>query len=170
MEFYEYEGLEQHHVKYLERDGVDEIILVTPYEHGRIHKELHSAGVRTITKEIIFAAHLRSPRHEAYEKSDKRKEQRKKHGTSIKTKQTRHEYYKNRGGRDIQHKYRKSEAGILAKMESLNNTEYITFLEPLGEKVGLREKITFNKNTGHVGYTAYFRGYHCELPVITIDN
>ena len=28
-----YKGLEQHHVKYIERDGVDEIILVTHEEH-----------------------------------------------------------------------------------------------------------------------------------------
>ena len=53
--------LVQHHVKYEELHGVDEIILLTPKEHMKAHRELKANGVKSVRLWRVNAAHKRSP-------------------------------------------------------------------------------------------------------------
>lgn len=54
----------QHHTKYLELDGVDEIIEVTPEEHGLFQMQRGFA----IPRDVVIKAHRRSPKHLEYDK------------------------------------------------------------------------------------------------------
>lgn len=68
------EKLEQHHVRYKELHGEDEIVMLTISEHKRLHAELRANGAKPIPEWIIAAAHERSPkckiRHKMWEKSE----------------------------------------------------------------------------------------------------
>lgn len=53
--------LEQHHIRYEELHGEDEIILLTSEEHKKVHREDKANGFKPIPKWISNAAHERSP-------------------------------------------------------------------------------------------------------------
>ena len=97
--------LEQHHVKYLERDGKDEIILVTPDEHRRIHRRLKAQGVLPVSKRIRDDAHNRSPVGKAtsaeYAQSDEGKMHKARYERSEKGKAARKRYRQSEKGRTV---------------------------------------------------------------------
>ena len=66
--------LEQHHIRYEEIHGEDEIILLSREEHRKVHREDQANGFKPIPDWIVKAAKSRSPGRKAaqaeYEKSD----------------------------------------------------------------------------------------------------
>lgn len=60
--------LEQHHVRYLEIHGEDEIIMLSHEEHRKVHSEDKANGFKPIPKWVVDAAHYRSPVHRAAKK------------------------------------------------------------------------------------------------------
>lgn len=55
--------LVQHHTKYKEIHGVDEIVLMRCGEHIKHHNRLRKAGCCKIPPDVTHDAHLRSPKH-----------------------------------------------------------------------------------------------------------
>jgi hypothetical protein len=103
------EILDQHHVKYLERDGEDEIIFVTHKEHMRIHNELKAQGVPPIPLEVIKAAHARSPLGRASNK---------KFRQSVKGKILEKRMRRSASGRTGQKRWRQSNLGKKAQIRA----------------------------------------------------
>lgn len=58
--------LEQHHIKYEEIHGEDEIVMLSRSEHRLIHRELRADGAKPIPVNVIQAAHQRSPERKKY--------------------------------------------------------------------------------------------------------
>ena len=62
--------LEQHHIKYKEIHGVDEIVMLTPSEHKELHRRLRREGKCNVPADelakISHRAHRRSPRSKAW--------------------------------------------------------------------------------------------------------
>ena len=150
MEFEEYDGLEQHHVKYLEIDGEDEITLVTPEEHTQIH--LNSER-EVIPARIVDAAHQRSPRRKAWVHSEAGKVARLRYDQSDK-------------GRALQKRARNSDKGKATDKRRRQYLQSIHFSESHGTGTLLWERIQFNTKTGTVNYFSGFLGTTSKLPVI----
>ena len=99
--------LEQHYVKYLERDGEDEIIVLTSKEHKEIHREMRANGMPLVSEEIIQAAHARSPRRKSTNKKYQQSEEGK---VIIREANLRHE--KTVKGKAVKKKYSQTEKGV----------------------------------------------------------
>ena len=54
--------LEQHHIRYEEIHGEDEIIMLTHNEHKKVHREDRANGFKPIPRKIQQAARARSPK------------------------------------------------------------------------------------------------------------
>ena len=104
--------LEQHHIRYEEIHGEDEIIMLTHEEHVKVHKEDRANGAESIPLWIVEAAHLRSPAYKAtwaaYEKSEESKARNVKYRRSEKGETTRVAYMKSEKGRAKTARYTQS--------------------------------------------------------------
>lgn len=126
---------EQHHVKYKELHGEDEIVMLTHAEHRQLHARLRREGKCNVPadelEKVSDAARRRSPRGRKYAQSDERKLAAKIHRQSELGRQTanKHEAYR----------------------------QSIRFDESFGKYTLFREHIRYNHETGSVGYTAGFQ-------------
>lgn len=129
--------LEQHHIRYEEIHGEDEIILLSHEEHLKVHREDHANGFKPIPDWIVRAAQDRSPvgkvahkRHRqtegyrhtriAYEQSDVGKVAREQYKQSDKGKATRIAYDQSEEGKAIN---RVASAKYRAKMKAIKDGE-----------------------------------------------
>lgn len=137
--------LEQHHVKYEEIDGVDEIIMLTRSEHVKLHRELRINGAEPVPLWIIEAARRRSPGN----------------------KTTSAAYDQSKKGKAISENYRQSDLGKQTAARHEGYRQSIWFNESFGKFTTFQEQIRYNHATGSVNYSAHFRavsGY--ELPIM----
>jgi len=119
--------LVQHHVKYQEIHGVDEIVEMTQSEHRKLHCRLRKEGLCNIPavdlNRIATAAHARTDkcvrRQNIYQKTDYAKKLHK-------------EYLK-------------------------QNLRRLVFTENMVPNVQFREDIDYNRKSGTVSYCAYFK-------------
>lgn len=109
--------LEQHHIKYEEIDDIDEIVLVTPAEHKRIHKELKANGAKPVPRQIIEAAFRRSEKGRILNKASCAKYRKTKKG-KVAQKAGRAKYKKSEKGKAAEIKYEQSEKGRLARAKA----------------------------------------------------
>jgi len=116
----------QHHVKYEEIHGVDEIVLLTYREHKKLHNRLRREGKCNIPAEeldkIVCKAASRSPN---------KKEHNKMYHSSDKAKEYNSNYHK-------------------------ENEQIIGFHETLAPYIQLFENLVYNKITGNVRWVSYF--------------
>ena len=138
--------LVQHHTKYKEIHGEDEIVMMTPSEHVRLHKRLRSKGQCTVPVDeltkISRAAHRRT---------EKGKQSRAANNAT----------------------YRKSEHGkeVLATYlaaYSIKNIRSIDFFDPLDTRINLHESIRFNAKTGGVYVVCRFQNNGRDMIYIDI--
>lgn len=82
--------LEQHHIRYLEIHGEDEIIMLSHDEHVKVHVQDRVNGFKPIPNWIVKAAHRRSSgckvTRKKYKQSDEGKSSNKKYRQSEKGK------------------------------------------------------------------------------------
>jgi len=125
----------QHHVKYQEIHGVDEIKLMTWSEHHKLHNKLRKKGLCNIPSKqlakISIKAHARTQKNKKYQldysRTEKRKNQQKEYDSKAK--------------------------------------QDIDFVEKIGKNIYLYEKIRYNLFTKHISYHSRFRtNYRHFLP------
>ncbi len=147
--------LMQHHVKYEEIHGVDEIVMLTRSEHAKLHLKLRKEGKCDVPAnklcEISDKAHRRSPKGKA---------------TSAR-------YARTKKGKAQMDEYRQSEAGKLAAIRGASNLhpQRLEFSESFGRYTTFNEQIRYNEKSGAVYYVAYFQATcNHTLPVINIGE
>jgi len=103
------ERLEQHHIRYKEIHGEDEIIMLSHGEHMKVHREDKANGAKPIPEQILKAAHSRSPlgriSNKKFRQSDAGKQVEKK----MKQSET---------GRVMQKRHRQSKVGKIAQIRA----------------------------------------------------
>jgi len=161
-------GLIQHHVKYKELHGVDEIVLMTQSEHKKLHMRLRKNNKCQVPRDelhkISAAAHRRTDKYKQCAKKYRKTEQ------SIEYQK---EYNRSENGRKVfkksKTKYRKSEHGF--EVEKIYRKNYQTkhSSKSFGKNTSFQEQIIHNNVTGNITYSGRFRGKHgFKLPVIDI--
>ncbi len=104
--------LEQHHIRYLEIHGEDEIIMLSHDEHVKVHVQDRANGAESIPLWIVEAAHLRSPAYKAawaaYEKSKESKARYARYRRSENGEATRVAYMESEKGRAKTARYTQS--------------------------------------------------------------
>lgn len=95
-------GLEQHHIRYLEIHGEDEIIMLSPEEHKKVHAQDQANGFKPIPKWIVQAAYNRSPVGKATQKQLNQTKERKA---------TYRKYKQSEKGKAAKKRYQQSEKG-----------------------------------------------------------
>ena len=100
--------LEQHHIRYEELHGEDEIIMLSREGHMKVHREDKANGFKPIPKWVVDAARRRSPGYRAtavkYAQSEEGR-----------TANAKHEQSKNGKARGV--KYEQSEKGRTTRKE-----------------------------------------------------
>jgi len=129
----------QHHVKYEELHGVDEIVWMTNGDHQKLHNRLRRENRCDVLPDdlhkISTIAHRRTDRYKNAKKT----------------------YAHSESGRNVLLNYKN------------NNIKRIDFNESMGTNIRLSEDIRYNTASGAVCYYADFRGDNgFKLPVIDI--
>lgn len=133
------ELLIQHHKKYEEIHGMDEIVWMTNSEHRSLHMRLRKEGKCTIPVDK-----LRTIASAAHNRTEKGKKCIKEYIRSESSKQHHREY-------------------------EIQNIQTLDFIETPGINTRFYEHIRYNRANGMVTYSASFMGTHRHiLPVIDI--
>lgn len=133
--------LVQHHIKYEEIHGVDEVVMMTPSDHKKLHNRLRREGQCTVPPSELYkistAAHRRTE----------------------KCKQAMQQYYENEENgpriRRMVDEYRRK------------NVEEMAFFERLDVGIYLKEHYRYNNATGNVWVSTGF--HHTRRDIVFIN-
>lgn len=167
----------QHHVKYKEIHGYDEIVWMTWSEHQKLHKRLRKEGKCNIPadelQKISTKAHKRTKKWDVYSKEYKKSKQWKEYIKNYRQKDVYKEqsrkYEHTIKRREYKKKYNQSDKYKEFVKKYNDNKKNIEFYESMGENILFCEMIVYNYNNGSVYYYDRFRGvYGTKLPKIDI--
>lgn len=164
------EKLVEHHVKYKEIHGYDETVWLTGSEHRLLHNRLRREG-----NCIVPVDELTKISEEAYHRTSKAIEIKKRYNESDRGKEVRRKSWKKHSRTDkfkaTQKKYRETEKGKkYHRNYDKNNIQTISSSETIGQDVQFEDSISYNHITGSVYYYATFRcSKGCILPKIDIS-
>lgn len=133
--------LVQHHIKYEEIHGIDEVVMMTKSDHTKLHQRLRRENKCNIpSKELGKISSAARKRTEKYKPAQAA----------------------------YQAAHRKTEKGKLAHSKyQKNNINIIDFYDKVDVDIYLKERIIFNSKTGSAYAAVYFN--HPRRNIVFID-